>query len=289
MRPAKYGLRRRRALAGILAAGALVALGLFAWSLVKPYRIQDDAVSTILAADPQSMVTVEPGLPAHIARAVGVEIAERIVGVGIGFGETPADLKRLEGPLTSLPFLREFDLSGATLADRDIEFIGGLTALRQLGLIDTDITDRALTRLAGLRELDVLYVARSINTTDAGAELIAEQFPDLKVLDLSGTQISDEGMKHISKLSSLEVLSLGKTDVSSDGMTHLVDLPRLRLLRLDRTKVDDSCVPFVQRMAHLRYLDVYETEMTGRGVDRLRKALPKCKVSYTRSEEELTQ
>jgi hypothetical protein len=79
----------------------------------------------------------------------------------------------------------------------------------------------------------------------------------VKELILSGTKLTDEGLKEVTKLSNLSRLSLqvnnGITDEGLKEVTKLTQLERVQL---------------------------YATKVTAEGVDELQKALPECTIDW---------
>jgi hypothetical protein len=75
-------------------------------------------------------------------------------------------------------------------------------------------------------------------------------------LDLSYSQITDEGMRHVIGLDKLYWLNLEGTQVSDAGLEHLKTLTNLELLRIKNTDV------------------------TGESVKRLQQALPNCHIRH---------
>ena len=72
-------------------------------------------------------------------------------------------------------------------------------------------------------------------------------FSCLKVKDkptvgvyLSGTDVTDAGLKDLAGLKQLQWLNLTKTQVTDAGLKHLAGLKQLRLLLLTNTKVTDK-------------------------------------------------
>ncbi|MHC4180993.1 MAG: hypothetical protein ACYSWU_26135 [Planctomycetota bacterium] len=70
------------------------------------------------------------------------------------------------------------------------------------------------------------------------------------------TQITDEGLHHLSALTDVEVLVLQGSCISDEGLKHLEGLKSLRRLWL-------AC-----------------PQVTAEGVERLQKALPNCAIEY---------
>jgi hypothetical protein len=57
---------------------------------------------------------------------------------------------------------------------------------------------------------------------------------------LSGTDVTDAGLKDLAGLKQLQWLNLTKTQVTDAGLKHLAGLKQLRLLLLTNTKVTDK-------------------------------------------------
>lgn len=138
--------------------------------------------------------------------------------------------------------------------------------------------------------------------------------PDLIVLDLRGTQISDEAITHLTDLPSLEqlylggsvitdteptlfharftdaavdpvveltslkVLSLAKTDIGDEAVVKLPALTNLEVLYLLGTNVTDQSIDALSQMKSLQKLFLQETAITPAGLTRLRKALPETEI-----------
>jgi hypothetical protein len=57
------------------------------------------------------------------------------------------------------------------------------------------------------------------------------KIPNLKILDLGGTRVSDEGMQHLYAISSLEQVSVRRTAVTHEGIANLKKaLPKVEVI-----------------------------------------------------------
>ena len=92
---------------------------------------------------------------------------------------------------------------------------------------------------------------------DATLERVAKR-PTVTELYLSGTHITDDGLKHLSGLIKLEYLNLADTGVTDAGLQHLKGL------------------------AALKNLDLTGTKVTAAGVAMLKQAIPNVKVKWGR-------
>jgi hypothetical protein len=62
----------------------------------------------------------------------------------------------------------------------------------------------------------------------------------IKTLVLTGSQVTDAGLKHMEGLTKLERLSLGGSQVTGAGLGHLEGLTRLTAVGLNGTQVTDT-------------------------------------------------
>lgn len=164
---------------------------------------------------------------------------------------TAAGLRKL----AALPKLRTLWMWNCNRAtDAELEVLQQFSALKELNLAGTSVTDGGMQWLATHPRLSNLAVDRT-SLTDAGLESLAINL-NLTRLSLHTTQLSDAGMKHLSRMKSLRELNLDMTSISDDGLAELASLKALQEIRLVDTKV------------------------TADGVVVLKKALPDCKVIF---------
>ncbi|QDT91767.1 hypothetical protein [Gimesia algae] len=98
-------------------------------------------------------------------------------------------------------------------------------------------------------------------------------------LALRQTNVTNENLEIIGKLTKLKYLSLGKTRITSDGLRHLKGLKNLKGLRINGNKgIGDSGVEHLTGMKKLTVLQINNTSITGAGVQKLKRALPNCKI-----------
>lgn len=125
-------------------------------------------------------------------------------------------------------------------------------------------------------------------------------FPDVRDLDLTGTELTDESLDSIRQLSKLESLKLKGTRISAEGFAALTSVQSLVLLDASNTLVTDAALESAASWSQLRYLSLNETAVsdagllhlaqirtlrglslintavTSDGVAELKKALPDC-------------
>jgi hypothetical protein len=96
------------------------------------------------------------------------------------------------------------------------------------------------------------------------------QYPDLSVLDLSLTHITDGGMQDIKNLPGITGFNLYFAEyVTDEGVAAIKDWKQLKRLNLHGTKAGDSALDHIAGITSLESLDVGSTLMTDVGLERL--------------------
>lgn len=92
----------------------------------------------------------------------------------------------------------------------------------------------------------------------------------LRILTLSSTGITDEGLEHLRSLRSLRALELTQASISNRGLAVLMDLPALEYLSLN-TGVTDAGLRQMAQLSNLRWLSIAGGRMWGPGLAELAK------------------
>jgi hypothetical protein len=95
---------------------------------------------------------------------------------------------------------------------------------------------------------------------------------------LDGTNITDEGVRHLPRIASLAHVALGNTKVSDLGIAYLTACKSLRQLSLYATQVGDACLPHLRRLTLLEKLNLTRTRLSPAAVEALRRDLPACEI-----------
>jgi Leucine-rich repeat (LRR) protein len=108
-----------------------------------------------------------------------------------------------------------------------------------------------------LESMPVFSVLKSLNLAntlldDACVAAISRQ-PNLKHLDVSGTNIEDEWLRHLAD-SELESLNLSDTPLSSAGLLNVASIVTLTDLKIERTRISADDVGLLQRLPVLQTL-----------------------------------
>jgi RND family efflux transporter MFP subunit len=174
--------------------------------------------------------------------------------------------------------LRVLNLHGDNITDAGLEHLKGLTELENFDLTFTKITDAGLERLKAFPKLKALGLVGTHEITDAGLAHL-QGLPELEGIDLRWShQIGDAGLANLKGVPKLNWLVLWGTQVSDAGLEHLQTLQQLKSLELGRTKVTDAGLPKLEALKNLQSVGFGETPVSAGAKDKLRKALPSCKI-----------
>jgi len=162
-----------------------------------------------------------------------------------------------------------FDYDDRTVASIDLAFLR--------------ITDDQLQILAffpQLKELDLT----GTDVSDVGLATLSG-LRELESLKLRGTILTDAGLEHFAALSKLKILDLSRTTVSDIGLTLLAEMPELRYLLLNHTQVTDEGLILLSRMSTLRGINLIGTQATQDAIAELQEQMPDCVIISATSED----
>lgn len=137
-----------------------------------------------------------------------------------------------------------------------------IQTLTKLGYLDgpADFGDRTLTLMRPFRNLNILNLKDNARVTDSGLKNI-DSFERMNTLEL-GPNITDVSMEHVGKLKHLYVLDLEATQVTGEGLKHLTPTRSPSELRLSGRIGDKGLAPIVgfQRLSYLVLSDGFTAE-----------------------------
>lgn len=199
--------------------------------------------------------------------------------------------------------LQELKLPGTGVSDEGAKHIAKISTLRQLSIYDTNVSGKTIGILAPLKELTLLHI-NGTKTNDEDIKGLTA-FPKLDSLNLSGTFITEEGCNTLAKLDKVRMLEVSHVPLSKVALERLKPMKSLVQLRVRGCSIDDAKAAVIAQYPHLAELDLNEnSELTDKGLDALsklpaldsitvvdcpkitkagiekfKKALPKCRVS----------
>lgn len=137
---------------------------------------------------------------------------------------------------------------------KGFQHVANCSNLESLEIYEGHFTDADLSSLTRLTKLRILTL-NNCPVTDEGAKTLANACRGLTELDLRGDRLTDAAMPHLARLPDLEYLILDDQPITDDGLREF-----------------NAC-------AALGRLGVQRTNVTSSGVDDLKRANPKLRVS----------
>ena len=101
----------------------------------------------------------------------------------------------------------------------------------------------------------------------------------VEYVGVRGTSLTDLGCATLSEMRAARMVDLSGTEVTTGGIKHLRGLPRLTSLILADTRIDDNVIPVLAAMESLEAVDLRNTRVTGRGKVRLERMRPDMMVT----------
>jgi internalin A len=251
-----FGLTLR----GMLVITALLAVGMaFVGTKVKHAR-DEQAIADQILRSGGSVYRQYYGMPATLVDRTWFE---RLIDLDL---ETQIVQVRLNGPAVTDALLTQ---------------LAGLRSLKYLSLENLDVDGTGLAALQQLPELTDLEVANCA-ISDEWLATVA-RLPVLQRLSIdyswsppastapTRTQLTDSGLTALHQLKSLKRLSLGTAKFDDVRLRALSGLAQLEGLDLLRTGITDDGLPsMLEGMTGLRWLSVYDAQISGPGLEKLR-------------------
>jgi uncharacterized membrane protein len=97
-------------------------------------------------------------------------------------------------------------------------------------------------------------------------------------LSIVSSSIDDDGLYHISQMTSVKKLFLQKTNIDGSGFVYLLQMPNLETLNLSFTKIDDKVALDLLKFPRLKEVYLLGTKCTPQVVEALRKNKPGLKI-----------
>jgi Leucine-rich repeat (LRR) protein len=198
----------------------------------------------------------------------GADFLDNVTSVSINDNLANAEFELLG----TFPTLEALDIAETGLTDNTLQYVQGLTGLRELHL-NGSITDAGLKRLLALKGLKLLSIASFATITDAGLQYLAG-LTQLEKLSIEGeAAINDMGLQYLSGLTHLKELSIfSRGSITDAGLRHLAGLKQLESLSLwSDASITDAGLQYLAGLTRLRVLTLdSHALMTGTGLHYLK-------------------
>ncbi len=100
------------------------------------------------------------------------------------------------------------------------------------------------------------------------------RFQSIIALDFKEAHVTPESLENIYGLKNLRMIVFNLSDVRDEDIAKLKNINSLRTLWLSHTSLSDSCVDAIADIPGLESVDLISTQITQKGIDRLKAAKP---------------
>ena len=211
-----------------------------------------------------------------------------VSGAGIAQATQVEDLHLDNCPMVDDAMLEEFNAlhsltslslyDSPRITDAGLGTLSRLPRLEYLGLNGLQVTGRGIAPLVQIR---TLQVGSCPNVDDSMLEAI-QDLDDLYDLSVTNSAVTDAGIRHLAGLPKLRRLNLSGSEITDEGLATLVvacsDLTDLSLERVPG--ITDEGVLGLAVLKSLTTLSIYNSRISTNAAVLLSKKLPKCEVRH---------
>jgi Leucine-rich repeat (LRR) protein len=148
----------------------------------------------------------------------------------------------------------ELDLSHEWISDFDLARLARWKHLRKIDLSHTRVTSAGFEALASLPDVRVLE-CRYAEFVDENAVAQLVKWPKLERLNLRGTKVTSRVFGYLGRIRTLRSLDLSHTQIDDEGFEELASLPYLEELSIGGNRLNGSALVALKAIPTLRRLD----------------------------------
>ena len=172
--------------------------------------------------------------------------------------------------------ITELDLAGTNVTDKGLKQLAGLKNLMTLKLQDTKVTAAGLKELAGHKRLASILLSEG-QLSDAHLRVLCE----IGLMHtLTGQVAGSSKQPFPQSVEEIITLELIRSPITDAGLRELARFSNLARLYLRETQVTDAGLKELAGLKTLTLVELQGTRVTEAGVAALQKALPKCEIRW---------
>lgn len=154
---------------------------------------------------------------------------------------------------------RPVSMTFPAAVDHDLAVVSSLKSLESVDFSDSVISDDGLRSLQ-LPQLRMLQIWNTC-VTDKGVEAIAA-IPTIRELKLGSTGITDAGVRHLTRIKNLQWIELSETAITDKSAERIGRITTLTGLWLSQTMITDNGVRHLVNLPKLRDLSLRGTNIS---------------------------
>ncbi len=176
--------------------------------------------------------------------------------------------------------LRKLSLRNTNIDDESIPFIAKMRKLFYLDLQGTLVTDTGIKQIPKSELIRHFDVKRVDSISDDGLNYIINNFPNIELLSVSGTNVSRKGIHRLHDLKNLRILRCAANALTDDDVAYLMTLKKLAALDIGSSPLTDRSIPLFEKNKTLKEVFVdFDLQITPAALDQLRKSRPDMNIS----------
>lgn len=161
----------------------------------------------------------------------------------------------------NMVWLEELEINASGLGEEGWSFLTNCNALRSLRIgRDVPVTDSFFEQVANCQSLEILEIRGTNRSFSDSALVHVAKLGNLKVLRLSSTRLTDNGVESLGQLVNLEMLNV-YGPLTAKSLDHARPLRNLRHLGLSIKSAPAPAMAIVASFANLETLDLASAEL----------------------------
>lgn len=178
----------------------------------------------------------------------------------------------------------------SSLSDPTIPFVRRISGLKGIDIEGSEITDKGLSQLGAMPELQYLAAGNGFITGSCLPHLIGCK--KLESLRFGSALVNNDDLRYLQNFPRLTQLGLTNVNLSLRGLEHVSKCGAINNLDIDANyQIDDRALPLLLKLTKLRTLSLKETKISLKALETLGKhgiisiGLPKPFASYVPGEQ----
>ncbi|HIE97458.1 MAG TPA: hypothetical protein EYG03_30185 [Planctomycetes bacterium] len=177
------------------------------------------------------------------------------------------------GQFTDLSSLRQLSVEDTSVAPDVVDAIGSITGLRALSLAGSEFNGADLSALDRLPELQTLNLSRTQGAAGVLSSVNLTSIETLKLNDCSW--VDDDLLLLLQKFSTLQTLEVSGSQITDDGINRLLQLPKLRWLNLSGCEgIGTDSLRVLSGVSNLKSLTMSGNNLSVEAAFRFQKVCP---------------
>ena len=179
--------------------------------------------------------------------------------------------------MATLENLEHLQINRTSITGEGLAVFKELPKLRRLLLHDMKLGKTGIKNLASVKSLERLdFSYLDIRDVDLAYLSVLSRLKYLSITfgKSSPSQITNDGLIHLSKITTLEYLLISGKNINDNGLKHLAKLKSLKTLRFNKCPITDRGLHHLETLTSLKELIVDYGNITEKGMAMIEAKIP---------------